>query len=132
MDPTRIHTTSAPAAVGPYSQAMVVPDGLVFTAGQIAIDPSTGTFRSDLDVAGQARLLLSNLRAILEAAGSSMDRVVKTTVFLTSMSDFAAMNAVYAEAFGDHKPARSTVAVAELPLGARVEIEAVAVPRPRP
>lgn len=123
----RVQTDAAPAAVGPYSQAMVVPGGLVYTAGQIAIDPANGTFRSDSDVADQARQVLANLRAILEAAGSSLDQVVKTTVFLTSMSDFAAVNAVYADVFGAHRPARSTVAVAGLPLGALVEIEAVAV-----
>lgn len=126
MGMDRIHTDAAPAAVGPYSQAMRV-SGMVFTAGQIAIDPRSNEFRSDLDVRGQAELVLSNLRAVLEAAGSDLDRVVKTTVFLTTMSDFQAVNEVYARAFAGHAPARSTVAVAALPKGALVEIEAIAV-----
>jgi len=128
MSLVRIEAPNAPQAAGPYSQGMAVPVlGLVFTAGQIAIDPSTGTLDAAADATTQAERVLLNLRAVLEGAGSSLDRVIKTTVFLTSLDDFAAMNAVYARHFGDHKPARSTIQVAALPLGARVEIEAVAL-----
>lgn len=122
-----VHTDAAPAAVGPYSQAVRIPaNGLLYTAGQIAIDPATNTFESDRDVQGQAERALQNLSAVLEAAGSSLDRVVKTTVFLKNMSDFQAVNAVYARFFDTHKPARSAVAAADLPLGALVEVEAIA------
>ncbi len=100
---------------------------MVFVSGQVPIDPATGEL-DGVDVATQARRSLANVRAILEAAGASMTDVVKTTVFLTDMADFAAMNAVYAEAFAGHAPARATVAVAGLPMGAIVEIEAIAVP----
>ncbi len=119
-----IRTEHAPAAIGPYSQAVVVGD-LVFTAGQIALDPTGGKVVEG-GVEAQTARVMKNIAAVLEAAGSSLSQVVKTTVFLTDMADFPAMNKVYAEAFGDHKPARATVAVAGLPLGARVEIEAVA------
>lgn len=119
-----IRTEHAPAAIGPYSQAVVVGD-LVFTAGQIALDPTSGKVIEG-GVEAQTARVMENIAAVLEAAGSSLSQVVKTTVFLTDMADFPAMNKVYAEAFGDHKPARATVAVAGLPLGARVEIEAVA------
>ena len=119
-----IRTEHAPAAIGPYSQAVVVGD-LVFTAGQIALDPTSGKVVEG-GVEAQTARAMKNIAAVLEAAGSSLSQVVKTTVFLTDMADFPAMNKVYAEAFGDHKPARATVAVAGLPLGARVEIEAVA------
>ena len=119
-----VHTEAAPAAIGPYSQAAIVGD-LVFTAGQVALDPATGTAIEGAIEAQTARVL-DNLAAVLAAAGSSLSQVVKTTVFLTDMADFPAMNQVYAQAFGDHKPARATVAVAGLPLGVRVEIEAVA------
>ncbi len=119
-----IRTEHAPAAIGPYSQAVVVGD-LVFTAGQIALDPTSGKVVEG-GVEAQTARVMKNIAAVLEAAGSSLSQVVKTTVFLTDMADFPAMNKVYAEAFGDHKPARATVAVAGLPLGARVEIEAVA------
>jgi 2-iminobutanoate/2-iminopropanoate deaminase len=119
-----IRTEHAPAAIGPYSQAVVVGD-LVFTAGQIALDPTSGKVVEG-GVEAQTARAMKNIAAVLEAAGSSLSQVVKTTVFLTDMADFSAMNKVYAEAFGDHKPARATVAVAGLPLGARVEIEAVA------
>lgn len=112
------------AAIGPYSQA-VVTDGTVFTSGQVALPPEGGELIAG-GVTEQTRQVLANLSAVLEAAGSSLARVVKTTVYLTSMDDFAAMNAVYAEAFREVLPARSTVAVAALPKGARVEIEAVA------
>lgn len=114
----------APRAVGPYSQA-VVAGGLVFTAGQVGLDPGTGAVVPG-GVAAETARALENLRAVLAAAGSGLDRVVKTTVFLTDMADFAAMNEVYARVFGSHRPARSTVAVAALPRGAKVEIEAVA------
>ncbi|HEX5387645.1 MAG TPA: RidA family protein [Gemmatimonadales bacterium] len=119
-----VATDRAPRAIGPYSQAMVA-NGLVFTAGQVALDPATGEVAPG-GVAEQTARVMQNLGGILAAAGSGLDRVLKTTVFLTDMADFAAMNAVYADAFGDHRPARSTVAVAALPKGVRVEIEAVA------
>ncbi|MCB9698249.1 MAG: RidA family protein [Alphaproteobacteria bacterium] len=120
-----VSTSSAPSAIGPYSQAIVA-NGFVFSSGQIALDPSSGELVGG-GVEAEARQVLKNLRAVLEAAGSGMDRVVKCTVFLVDMADFAAVNAVYAEAFGAHRPARSTVAVAGLPKGVRVEIEAVGV-----
>ena len=121
-----ISTPNAPAAVGPYSQAIRVGNHLVFTAGQIAIDPSRGRLIEG-DVAVQTRQVLTNLAAVLEAAGSSLSHVIKTTVFLQDIHDFAAMNAVYAEFFPAEPPARSAVQVAALPLGALVEIEAVAL-----
>jgi len=120
-----VRTDGAPEAIGPYEQGIRV-NGLVFTAGQIALDPKTGTL-VDGGIAAQTRQVLENLKAVLEAAGSSMDRVVKTTVFLTNMADFAAMNEVYSEYLGSSKPARSTVAVAGLPRGALVEIDLVAI-----
>ena len=119
-----VQTPNAPAAIGPYSQATIAGD-LVFSAGQVALDPSSGTVVEG-GVEAQTRQVLANLSAVLEAAGTALSRVIKTTVFLTDMADFPAMNSVYAEAFGDHKPARSTVAVTGLPLGVRVEIEVVA------
>jgi 2-iminobutanoate/2-iminopropanoate deaminase len=118
-----VATSNAPSAVGPYSQAITV-ERFVFTAGQVGLDPRTGKLVEG-GLEAETRQILANLAAILEAAGSSLDRVVKTTVFLADMRDFPAMNAVYAEAFGPHRPARSTVQAAALPLGARVEIEAV-------
>lgn len=120
-----IHTDSAPAAIGPYSQAIVV-NGLVYTSGQTPLVPGTKSLVEG-DIQAQTRQVLDNVKAILEAAGTSMAKVVKTTVYLQSMSDFAAMNEVYASYFGDKPPARTTVAVAGLPLGAHVEIEAIAV-----
>lgn len=120
-----IRTDRAPEAIGPYSQAIVA-GNLVFTAGQIPLDPATGELVQG-DVAAQTERVIENLRAILEAAGSSLTKVVKTTVFLADMNDFAAMNEVYARYFGDHRPARSTVQAARLPRDVRVEIEAVAV-----
>jgi 2-iminobutanoate/2-iminopropanoate deaminase len=119
-----IHTDLAPAAIGPYVQALRS-DGWIFTAGQVGLDPATGQL-SPGGVAEQSERALANLRAVLEAAGGGLDTVLKTTVFLVDMADFPAMNAVYAAAFGAAPPARSTVAVAALPLGARFEIEAVA------
>ena len=119
-----VQTENAPAAIGPYSQAMCVGD-LVFTAGQIALDPGTMQIIEG-DVAAQTERVMENLKAILEAAGTSFSSVVKTTVFLKDMNDFGAMNEVYASHFGDHKPARSTVEAARLPRDVRVEIEAIA------
>jgi 2-iminobutanoate/2-iminopropanoate deaminase len=119
-----VSADGAPKAIGPYSQAIIA-GGLVFTAGQIALDPATGEVVPG-GVAEQTGRVMQNLAAILERAGSGLDRVVKTIVFLADMADFAAMNEVYGRAFGNHKPARSTVAVAGLPRGVRVEIEAIA------
>ena len=120
-----IATDKAPAAVGPYSQAVRV-DGSVFTAGQIGLDPATSKLVEG-GIAAQTRQVLGNLSAVLESAGSSLAQVIKTTVYLTDMDDFAAMNQVYAESFPTDPPARTTVQVVRLPLGARVEIEAIAV-----
>jgi 2-iminobutanoate/2-iminopropanoate deaminase len=119
-----VATSGAPRAIGPYSQALRA-GGFLFTAGQVGFDPTTGEL-VDGGIAEQTRQVLQNIRAILEAGNSGLAQVVKTTVFLVDMADFAAMNEVYAEVFGTHRPARSTVAVAALPRGARVEIEAVA------
>ena len=118
-----IETNSAPAAIGPYAQAIAA-NGLIYTSGQIPIDPATGAIEAT-DIAGQARQAIRNLAAVLEAAGSGLDRVVKTTCFLTDINDFAAFNEIYAELFPG-KPARSCVEVSKLPKGALVEIEAVA------
>ncbi|MCR5648884.1 MAG: RidA family protein [Oscillospiraceae bacterium] len=118
-----IETKNAPAAIGPYSQAKVV-GGLVFASGQIPIDPATGNIEAS-DIAGQTRRAAQNLAAVLEAAGSGLDKVLKTTCFITDMNAFAAFNEVYAEFFPG-KPARSCVEVSKLPKGALVEIEAVA------
>ena len=120
-----VSTPNAPRAIGPYSQA-VRANGLLFTAGQVGFDPATGEL-VDGGIAEQTERVLENIRAILEAERVDFASVVKTTVYLVDMADFAAMNTVYATAFGDHRPARSTVAVAALPRGARVEIDAVAV-----
>ena len=119
-----VATSGAPRASGPYSQALRA-GGFLFTAGQVGFDPGTGEL-VDGGIGEQTRQVLQNIRAILEAGGSGLAQVVKTTVFLVDMADFAAMNEVYADVFGTHRPARSTVAVAALPRGARVEIEAVA------
>ncbi len=118
-----VSTTGAPAAIGPYAQAVRC-GGWLFCSGQIALRPD-GTFAGG-DVRVETRQALENLRAVLEAGGSSLARVVKTTVYLTTMDDFPAMNEVYAEFFGAAPPARATVAVAGLPRGARVEVDAVA------
>jgi 2-iminobutanoate/2-iminopropanoate deaminase len=120
-----IKTDKAPAAVGPYSQAVKVGQ-FVFTAGQVAIDPAVGQIVAQ-DIAGQTHQVMHNLQEVLRQAGSDLDKVVKTTVFLQNMGDFGAMNTVYGSYFGDEPPARSTVEVARLPLGALVEIEAIAV-----
>ncbi len=120
-----VQTDAAPKAVGPYSQA-VRANGFLFTAGQVGLDPATGKLVEG-GVAAETRRVLANLAAVLQAGGSGLDRVVKTTVFLADLADFKTMNEVYAELFGGHRPARSTVQVAALPLGAQVEIEAVAL-----
>jgi 2-iminobutanoate/2-iminopropanoate deaminase len=121
----RIQTETAPAAIGPYSQAIRA-NGLVFCSGQIPIDPATGEFVAG-GIGEQTEQVLKNLSAVLEAAGSSLERVVKTTVFLADMKEFAAMNEVYGRFFTGQTPARATVAAAGLPRDARVEIEAVAL-----
>lgn len=125
MHRERIATIAAPAAIGPYNQA-IVSGNLVFASGQIALDPATGQLVEG-DVQAQTRRALDNLSAVLQAAGSSLVNVVKTTVFLTTMANFAAMNEVYAQYFTGEPPARSTVAVAELPRNALVEVEAIAL-----
>lgn len=125
MDRVRIKTEKAPAAVGPYSQGIKVGDFL-FTAGQIALDPATGKMAPP-DIGIQTGRVIENLKAILETAGTDLRHVVKTTVFLQDMNDFAAMNEVYARYFDQDPPARSTVQAARLPLNALVEIEAVAI-----
>jgi 2-iminobutanoate/2-iminopropanoate deaminase len=124
-----VRTAHAPAAIGPYSQAVVVPVGdqrMVFCSGQIALDPATGALVEG-DVSAQTRQVLENLGAVLAAAGASFANVVKTTIFLADMADFATVNAIYGERFSSDPPARATVAAAALPRNARVEIEAVAV-----
>lgn len=122
---TTIHTTDAPAAIGPYAQA-VAANGFLFTAGQIALDPATMQV-IDGDVAAQTERVMTNLGAVLAKAGTSWSSVVKTTIFLADMADFATVNEVYGRALGEARPARSTVAVAGLPRGVRVEIEMVAL-----
>ncbi|WP_345980715.1 RidA family protein [Sulfurimonas sp. HSL3-2] len=119
-----VQTDKAPSAIGPYSQA-VVANGVVYTSGQIALTPE-GVMLED-DVVVQTKQVLKNLTAVLQAAGSDLDRVIKTTIFLSSMDDFVTVNEIYAEAFGSHKPARSTVAVKTLPKNALVEIDAIAL-----
>jgi len=119
-----VDTSGAPKAIGPYSQAVGTGD-LLFCSGQIALDPSTGQL-TGATAGEQTRQVLKNLSLVLAAGGSGFDHVLKTTVFLKDMADFAAMNEVYAKAFGLHRPSRSTVAVAALPRGALVEIDAIA------
>lgn len=119
-----VQTDNAPGAIGPYSQAMKV-GNLVYTAGQIPLDPATGQLVEG-DVTAQSERVMKNVAAILEAAGSSMDNIVKTTCFLTDLANFAAFNEVYAKHMGDNRPARSTIQVAGLPAGAQVEVEVVA------
>jgi len=130
MQRSIVRTAHAPAAIGPYSQAVVVPIGegkrMIFCSGQIALDPATGVMVEG-DVVAQARRALENLGAVLAAAGASYANVVRTTIFLADMDDFAAVNAVYAERFSHDPPARSTVAAARLPRDARVEIDAIAI-----
>ncbi len=126
MNRERINTDKAPAAIGPYSQAIKA-GNLLYTAGQVGLDPQAGKLVEG-GITEQTRRALENIKAILEAAGTSLDRVVKSTVFLTDMGNFAAMNEVYRQYFGEAAPpARTTVQVAGLPLGALVEIECVAL-----
>jgi 2-iminobutanoate/2-iminopropanoate deaminase len=122
----KVHTEQAPAPIGPYSQGIIVDGKVVYTAGQIAFDASTGKLVEG-DIKAQTRQVMKNLQAILQAAGSSLDSVFKTTVFMKDMNEFAAMNEVYGEFFQKAAPARSTVEVARLPRDMKVEIEAVAV-----
>ena len=124
MEKIVVKTNKAPAAIGPYS-AGTRAGNFVFTAGQIPLDPETGVMAEGIEA--QTRRSLSNVKAILEAAGTDLAHVIKTTVFLQSMDDFAAMNSVYAEFFTENYPARSAVEVAKLPKGALVEIEAIAI-----
>ena len=121
-----IQTQNAPSAIGPYSQA-VKSNGMVYTSGQIALKPDGSDELLSEDVVVQAVQVLRNLEAVLSEAGSGMDKVIKTTIFLANMDDFATVNEIYAEAFGTHKPARSTVAVKTLPKNALVEIDAIAL-----
>ena len=119
-----VSTTAAPAAIGPYSQAIVAGDW-IFTSGQIPLDPATGTLQAE-GIVDQTHQVMKNLSAVLAAAGGGLASVVRTTVFLADIADFAAMNEVYAGYFGDHHPARTTVQAAALPRSVRVEIDAVA------
>ena len=119
-----VQTSKAPSAIGPYSQA-VIANGLVYTSGQIALTPEGVMLEENIQV--QTKQVLSNLQAVLQEAGSDFNKVIKTTIFLASMDDFVAVNELYAEAFGSHKPARSTVAVKTLPKNALVEIDAIAL-----
>jgi len=123
MSKTIIKTDNAPAPVGPYSQATII-NGMVYTAGQVGLKPGEKTLEDGIEA--QTRQVLTNLQAVLEAAGASLATVIKTTVFLDNMDDFAAMNGVYAEFFTENPPSRSAVEVARLPLGALVEIEVIA------
>jgi 2-iminobutanoate/2-iminopropanoate deaminase len=121
-----IQTEHAPAAIGPYSQAIKA-NGMLFTAGQIPLDPTTTMKPVGGGIREQAEQVMKNLAAVLEAGGSGLDRVIKTTCFLTDLGDFATFNEVYARAFGDHAPARSTVQVAALPAGVLIEVECIAL-----
>lgn len=125
MDRSVVSTQSAPAAIGPYSQAIVA-GGLVFVSGQLPLDPSTGEFVAG-DVAAMTNQIFRNVEAVLLAAGSSLDKIVKTTVFLADLADFQAMNGAYAAFFPANPPARSTVQVARLPRDARIEVEVIAL-----
>lgn len=120
-----VATTKAPKAIGPYSQAVKV-NGVLYTSGQIALDPATGNLVEG-DFAAQARQVLENLAGVLREAKTDFQHVVKATVFLSDLANFGTLNAIYAEYFGDHKPARTTVGVSQLPRGAMVEIDLVAV-----
>ena len=122
---TIVATDGAPAAIGPYSQGIVA-NGLVFTAGQLPLDPETMTLVAG-DVTVQTERVMQNLAAILEAAGTSLDRVVKTTCYLANLDDFAAFNAVYGRWFGETRPGRSTIQAGKLPLGVLVEVDCIAV-----
>lgn len=127
MELVKIAAAGAPEAAGPYSHAVVAGD-FVYCSGQVPLDPSTGQLVTG-DIAQQTARILENLSAVLGAAGSGLDRVVKTTVFLVDIGEFVAMNEAYAKGFASHRPARSTIGVAALPRGARVEIECVALRR---
>jgi 2-iminobutanoate/2-iminopropanoate deaminase len=127
MEFRTIKAEGAPKAVGPYSHSAVAGD-LVFCSGQVPLDPATGELVAG-DIAAQTERILDNLAAVLTASNSSLDRILKTTVFLADIGDFTAMNEAYAKRFGDHRPARSTVGVAGLPRGARIEIECIAARR---
>jgi 2-iminobutanoate/2-iminopropanoate deaminase len=120
-----ISSDQAPTAIGPYSQA-ILNDNMIFCSGQLGINPSTGKLCDD-SIEKQTEQIFKNIEAVLDSAGVTLSNVVKTTVFLTSMGDFPNVNTLYAKAFGNHKPARSTVQVAGLPLGAKIEIECIAV-----
>lgn len=124
MSRVAVKTEHAPAALGPYSQAIRA-NGMVFLSGQLGLVPETGKLPEGIEE--QTRQVMKNLAAVVQAAGSDMGRIVKTTIFLANMSDFSTVNAIYAEAFTDAPPARSTVEVAALPLGGLVEIEAIAL-----
>lgn len=124
MDKTVIATPDAPAAIGPYSQG-IAGNGLVFVSGRLPVDPKTGAMPETIEA--QARQSLTNLKAIIEASGSSLDKVVKTTCFLADIADFAAFNAVYAEFFPKDAPARSCFQVAAIPKNAKLEVEAIAL-----
>lgn len=130
MQRSIVRTTAAPAAIGPYSQAVVVPVGdgkrMVFCSGQIPLDPTTGLMVEG-DIAAQTRQVLDNLGAVLAAAGGGFGNVVRTTIFLADMGDFAAVNEIYGERFAHDPPARATVQAARLPRDARVEIDAIAI-----
>jgi len=120
-----IETNKAPAAIGPYVQARLA-GGMLYTSGQIGLDPATGTFAGE-DVAAQTHQALANLKAILDEAGVGKESVIKVTIFLADMGDFATVNQIYGDFWGTHKPARSTVEVARLPLDARIEMELIAL-----
>jgi 2-iminobutanoate/2-iminopropanoate deaminase len=122
----RVQTDAAPAAIGPYSQGIIA-NGLLYTAGQIPLDPQSMELVGGDDVAAQTERVMLNLAGILDAAGAALSSVVKTTVFLSDMNDFGAMNEVYGRHFGEHRPARSTVQAAGLPKNVKVEIEAIAL-----
>jgi len=123
-----VQTEKAPSAIGPYSQAVVV-NGMVYTSGQIALTPAGGDELLSEDVTIQTQRVMQNLEAVLEEAGASLSSVIKTTIFLADMDSFGVVNEIYAQAFGSHKPVRSTVAVKTLPKNALVEIDAVALVR---
>jgi 2-iminobutanoate/2-iminopropanoate deaminase len=125
MERSAIKTEAAPAAIGPYSQAIAA-GGLIFVSGQLPIDPATGQIVEG-DMAAMTRQIFTNIRAVLNAGGSSLDKIVKSTVFLTDLADFQEMNGAYSEFFPENPPARSTIQVAKLPRDARVEIEVIAL-----
>jgi 2-iminobutanoate/2-iminopropanoate deaminase len=127
MDIKSVSSDGAPKAMGPYSQAIVAGD-FIFCAGQVAIDPATGQMVEG-DIQAQTARVLDNLAAVLAAAGSDLAHVVKTSVFLADLNDFKAMNEMYAQRFGQHRPARATIEAGKLPAGAKIEIECVAVRR---